>query len=125
MKKLTISIVLCVFSYALFAQTLFVPGGMESGIGSSSGGNVGIGISNPSQKLVVFGDGPILRIQQNPGIAGAAGIELMGAGTGPKSFIRFHNGGAIWSQSGGVGTGRLEFGSADRVNLYMTLLMEN
>lgn len=40
---------------ALSAQTLYVPSG-TGGVGSSSTGNIGIGISNPNAKLQVVGD---------------------------------------------------------------------
>ncbi len=45
---------LTAFSLNAFSQTLYVPSG-TSGIGSSSTANVGIGISNPSEKLQING----------------------------------------------------------------------
>jgi hypothetical protein len=45
----------CLTAISASAQTVYIPSG-TSGIGSSSNGNVGIGISNPNAKLQVVGD---------------------------------------------------------------------
>lgn len=73
-------------SLQVFSQTLFVPSG-TGGIGNSSTANVGIGISNPAEKLVING---AIRGNQSGALRVSSGFGYIDIGPKNSSFAHFY-----------------------------------
>ena len=78
----------------------------------AGGGNVGIGTANPSSNLEVYGSTPVVKITQNPGVAGSSLLNIQAAGgagnTGAISLL------ASYIYADTASGGLLNFG-ADRL----------
>jgi hypothetical protein len=86
-------------------------------------GNVGIGTFDSNQpmplsSLHVYGDQPVVRIQQNPGIDGGPTLHLQGAGNSTNKVRIVMHGVTLESASGGGG-GYFSISSGDMLAAYI------
>jgi len=83
MKKINLlALSFLLINSVVFSQTLFVPGGTASGIGTSTvTGNIGIGVSNPSANFEIRniggGDKNILFVRQDKNSGGNADVFFL------------------------------------------------
>jgi hypothetical protein len=105
------------FSTNQLSKMNFRVGGMNTGLTrmtiDGETGNVGIGTTNPTQKLEIFDTNPTLKITQNPNIEGGGTLHITAAGinsSNNSASLNLHNSG-IWSQTGSKS---IYFGYADK-----------
>ena len=78
-----------------------------------NGGNVGIGLTNPTSKVHVYGNGAEVFVKQDSTIPGSAGFKVFAAGVDSPNNASYYtmNAGSIWGQTGGNG---IYFGPENR-----------
>lgn len=107
MKKIILgtllSFIILSFNTTISAQTLFVPGGIMGGLGTSTNTNVGIGTNSPSSLLDVNGTfnarDAITLMQDKKKYVGLNLISYDGLHPGGQSSIQFFSFGGHWSTS--------------------------
>lgn len=88
--------------------------------GSGDTGKVGIGTTAPTSLLDVYGSSPVLKVRQNPAVAGSATVEITAAGTASDSnaaTLKLHTASALWGRTDGAG---LRIGTADKTATWAT-----
>lgn len=101
------------YSYKQF----FGSNGVRTMTIDSQNHRVGIGIVTPTSNLEIYGESPVLKVTQNPLVAGGASIVLTAAGTSSdtnSATLQLHTA-SFWSGTAGDG---IRFGNSDKSQIW-------